>query len=112
MSIFRKLLVTAAFTAAMFAGAAHADNVKIALVVKSLGNGFFDAANKGAQEAAKELGDVEIIYTGPTKATAEGQIEIINTLIAQKVNAIATTSKAISPPAPTSHRSNVEGVIA
>ena len=46
--------------------------VKIALVVKSLGNGFFDAANKGAQEAAKELGDVEIIYTGPTKATAEG----------------------------------------
>src|SRR4029078_6706845 len=77
MSIFRKLLVTAAFTAAMFAGAAHADNVKIALVVKSHGNGFCDAANKGAQEAAKELGDVEIIYTGPTKATAEGQIEII-----------------------------------
>jgi rhamnose transport system substrate-binding protein len=92
MSIFRKLLVTAAFTAAMFAGAAHADNVKIALVVKSLGNGFFDAANKGAQEAAKELGDVEIIYTGPTKATAEGQIEIINTLIAQKVNAIAISA--------------------
>ena len=92
MSIFRKLLVTAAFAAAMFAGAAHADNVKIALVVKSLGNGFFDAANKGAEEAAKELGDVEIIYTGPTKATAEGQIEIINTLIAQKVNAIAISA--------------------
>ena len=36
------------------------------MVVKALGNGFFDAANKGAQEAAKELGDVEIIYTGPT----------------------------------------------
>ena len=92
MSIFKKLLVTAAFTAAMFAGAAHAENVKIALVVKSLGNGFFDAANKGAEEAAKELGDVEIIYTGPTKATAEGQIEIINTLIAQKVNAIAISA--------------------
>ena len=67
-------------------------NVKIALVVKSLGNGFFDAANKGAQEAAKELGDVEIIYTGPTKATAEGQIEVINSLIAQKVNAIAISA--------------------
>ena len=44
--------------------------------MKSLGNGFFDAANKGAQEAAKEIGDVEVIYTGPTSATAEGQIEI------------------------------------
>ena len=43
-----------------------ADTVKIGLVVKSLGNGFFEAANKGAQEAAKELGDVEVIYTGPT----------------------------------------------
>ncbi len=29
--------------------------MKIALVVKSLGNGFFEAANKGAQEAAKNL---------------------------------------------------------
>ncbi|MBW8759790.1 MAG: substrate-binding domain-containing protein, partial [Burkholderiales bacterium] len=55
---------------------------KIALVVKSLGNGFFDAAHQGAMDAAKELKDVEIIYTGPAKATAEGQIEIINTLIA------------------------------
>ncbi|MFM2342384.1 MAG: hypothetical protein RLZZ592_2037, partial [Pseudomonadota bacterium] len=61
---------------------------KIALVVKSLGIGFFDAAHQGALEAAKELKDVEIIYTGPAKATAEGQIEIINSLIAQNVKAI------------------------
>jgi len=65
---------------------------KIALVVKSLGIGFFDAAHQGAQEAAKELKDVEIIYTGPAKATAEGQIEIINTLIAQNVKAIIVSA--------------------
>jgi rhamnose transport system substrate-binding protein len=65
---------------------------KIALVVKSLGNGFFDAAHQGALEAAKELKDVEIIYTGPAKATAEGQIEIINTLIAQDVKAIVISA--------------------
>ena len=92
MSILKKLMMTAALSAAMFASAAHADPVKIALVVKSLGNGFFDAANKGAQEAAKELGDVEVIYTGPTKATAEAQIEVINALIAQKVDAIAISA--------------------
>ncbi|TIO70612.1 MAG: rhamnose ABC transporter substrate-binding protein, partial [Mesorhizobium sp.] len=92
MSFLKKLLVTAAFSAAMFVNGAYAENVKIALVVKSLGNGFFDAANKGAEEAAKELGDVDVIYTGPTKATAEAQIEVINSLIAQKVNAIAVSA--------------------
>ena len=80
MSFLKKLLVTAAFSAAMFVNGAYAENVKIALVVKSLGNGFFDAANKGAEEAAKELGDVDIIYTGPTKATAEAQIEFLEKL--------------------------------
>ena len=65
-----------------------AKELKIALVVKNLGNGFFEASNKGAVEAAKELGDVEIIYTGPTTPTAEGQIEIIRSLIAQKVDGI------------------------
>jgi rhamnose transport system substrate-binding protein len=93
MSMFKKLMMTAALSAAIFATAAQAqDTVKIALVVKSLGNGFFDAANKGAQEAAKEIGNVEIIYTGPTKATAEAQIEVVNSLIAQQVNAIAISA--------------------
>ena len=71
MTLFKKLIVTTAAAIALMSGSASAENVKIALVVKTLGNGFFDAAHKGAQEAAKELGDVEIIYTGPTTTTAE-----------------------------------------
>jgi rhamnose transport system substrate-binding protein len=92
MGILKKLLFTAAISVALVANAAHADNKKIALVVKALGIGFFDAAHKGAEEAAKELGDVDIIYTGPTDTTAEGQIEVINSLIAQKVDAIAISA--------------------
>lgn len=93
MSLFKKLAFATALTAVMFSAAPSAmAATKIALVVKTLGNGFFDAANKGAQEAAKELGDVEVIYTGPTTATAEGQIDIINALIAQNVNAIAISA--------------------
>jgi len=92
MSVIRKLFAVAAVTAALIATPAMAEPVKIALVVKSLGNGFFDAANKGAQEAAQEIGDVEVIYTGPTSATAEGQIEIVNSLIAQQVDAIAISA--------------------
>jgi len=91
MSLLKKLAVTAALASVLIAAPAVAQT-KIALVVKSLGNGFFDAANKGAQEAAAEIGDVEVIYTGPTTATAEGQIEIVNALIAQNVNAIAISA--------------------
>jgi rhamnose transport system substrate-binding protein len=85
-----KLVAAAALSVGLITPAMAAD--KIALVVKSLGNGFFDAAHQGAKDAAKELKDVEIIYTGPAKATAEGQIEIINTLIAQNVKAIVISA--------------------
>ena len=92
MGKMKTLMATAAFAFAAMTATAQAETIKIALVVKALGIGFFEAANKGAQEAAKELGDVEVIYTGPTKPTAEGQIEVIDALIAQKVNAIAISA--------------------
>ncbi len=88
-------LLTAGLTAAaclMGTTAVAQDKTRIALVVKALGIGFFEAAAKGAEEAASELGDVEIIYTGPTDTTAEGQIEVINSLIAQQVDAIAISA--------------------
>jgi len=75
-----------------FAAQPASATTTIALLVKNLGNGFFDAANKGAQQAAAELGDVKVIYTGPDQATPEGQIAIINSLIAQGVNAIAVSA--------------------
>lgn len=85
-----KLAVAAAMMIGLAQPVFAAD--KIALVVKALGIGFFDATHQGALEAAKELGNVEIIYTGPAKATAEGQIEVINSLIAQKVKAIVVSA--------------------
>jgi rhamnose transport system substrate-binding protein len=87
-----KLLAAAALCSGMLFSQAHAQDTRIALVVKALGIGFFEAAAKGAEEAAAELGDVEIIYTGPTDTTAEGQIEVINSLIAQRVDAIAVSA--------------------
>ena len=68
------------------------EKTRIAMVVKNLGNGFFDAAHAGADEAAKELGNVEIIYTGPPTPSAEGQIDIIGSLISQKVDAIVISA--------------------
>jgi rhamnose transport system substrate-binding protein len=87
--MFSAVLVAAL---AFATSASAADKLRIAMVVKNLGNGFFDAAHQGGEEAAKELGNVELIYTGPTTPTAEGQIDIINSLIAQNVSAIVISA--------------------
>ena len=110
MSILKKALTTAALASILLAGAAQAETKRIALVVKALGIGFFEAANKGAEEAAKELGDVEIIYTGPTDTTAEGQIEVINALIAQGVDAIAISANDPDAVAPALQKAMERGI--
>jgi rhamnose transport system substrate-binding protein len=84
--------------------------IRIAMVVKNLGNGFFDAAHRGAQEAAKELKNVEIIYTGPTTPSAEGQIEIINSLISQKVDAIVISANDPNALVPITKRAMARGI--
>ena len=104
-----KILAATTAVAALLASPAFAQT-RIALVVKSLGNGFFDAANKGAQEAAAELGDVEVIYTGPTAATAEAQIEVINSLIAKQVDAIAISANDPDALVPALQRAMERGI--
>ena len=103
-----KSVLALALVAALTSPAMAAD--KIAFVVKSLGNGFFDAANQGALEAAKELKNIEVIYTGPAKATAEGQIEIVNALIAQKVSAIVISANDPDALAPSLKRAMERGI--
>ncbi|WP_128255440.1 rhamnose ABC transporter substrate-binding protein [Falsirhodobacter deserti] len=103
----KTLLATAAILAAT---GASAQDMRIAIVAKSLGNGFFEAAHRGAQEAAEELGGVEIIYTGPTTTTAEGQIEVINSLIAQRVDAIAISANDPDAVVPALKRAMQRGI--
>ncbi len=105
-----RLLTTAAVATGLFAGTASAEDMRIALVVKALGIGFFEAAAEGAEEAAKELGGVEIIYTGPTDTTAEGQIEVINALIAQNVDAIAVSANDTDALVPTLKKAMQRGI--
>ena len=51
-------------------GGTAAGSARMALVVKNIGNPFFDAVNKGWQEACGEL-DVEAIYRGPEQPTPD-----------------------------------------
>ena len=108
---FTKLTAGLSLAASLFGTTAVAqDNMRIALVVKALGIGFFEAAAEGAEEAAKELGGVEIIYTGPTDTTAEGQIEVINSLIAQGVDAIAVSANDTDALVPTLKKAMQRGI--
>lgn len=111
MNLLKKFAAAAAVAAVAFVAPASAQDMKIALVVKSLGNGFFDAASRGAQEAADEIGGVEVIYTGPTQATAEGQIEIVNSLIAQQVDAIAISANDPDALVPVLRRAMDRGIV-
>ncbi len=83
--------------------------IRIGIVAKSLGNGFFEAVHKGADEAAATL-DADIIFTGPTTPTAEGQIETLNALIAQRVDAIAISANDPDAVVPTLQRAMQRGI--
>lgn len=87
-----KLLATFIIFFNVFSLNAFSAEMRIGLVVKALGIGFFEAAADGANQAADEIGNIEVIYTGPATTTAEAQIEVINSLIAQKVDAIAISA--------------------
>src|SRR5688500_17814259 len=83
--------------------------VRTGIVAKSLGNGFFDAVHKGADEAAAARNG-EIIFTGPSTPTAEGQIETLNALIAQRVDAIAVSANDPDALVPTLQRAMQRGI--
>ena len=108
-----RLLATTAMGAALpLAGprAAFAADKRLAMVVKNLGNSYFDACAEGAKEAAKEIGGIEIIYTAPTKATAEDQIAVIDGLIAQKVDGIMVSANDADALVPVGKKAAQRGI--
>lgn len=84
--------------------------VRVAIVAKSLGNGFFNAVHLGGDEAAKSLGGIEVIFTGPTDTAAEHQIDVINALVAQHVDAIAISANDPDALVPVCKRATQRGI--
>jgi rhamnose transport system substrate-binding protein len=79
------------------------------LVPKNLGNPYFDTANKGAQDAAKELG-VTVNYQGSAAADATQQIQLLNSLIAQKVAGLAISADDADALVPTGKAAMAAGI--
>jgi ribose transport system substrate-binding protein len=61
---------------------------KVALVMKTLTNPFFVEMERGARKAEKELGVELLVKTGSQETAIEQQIQIVEDLIRQKVDAI------------------------
>ncbi|MBC7287286.1 MAG: substrate-binding domain-containing protein [Armatimonadetes bacterium] len=73
--------------------------ITVAMIPKIEGIDYFNACQRGAEEAARELG-VKLLYRGPTENKVERQIEIIDSFIAQGVDVIAVSPNdpvAIAP---------------
>ena len=108
-----KLMTTGALAGVapgLWATQARAANKRVAMVVKKLGNGFFDACRRRRPGGGEGTRAIELIYTGPTKATAEDQIAIIDALIAQNVNAIAISANDADALVPAARRRWSSGI--
>lgn len=82
------LVVVAALLVTSAAQVAAQKKTQVAFVPKLVGIPYFNAMEKGGNEAAKDLG-VEFVYTGPTTADSAAQIQIVDNLITKGINAIA-----------------------
>ena len=83
--------------------------IKVAMVPKLVGLSVFKANEQGAQEAAKTL-NISFLYTGPVTASAQGQVDVFNSLIARRYNVITTTSNNPTQLAPALRRARKQGI--
>jgi rhamnose transport system substrate-binding protein len=63
----------------------------VGLIPKETSDPFFVAADKGAQEAAKQL-NMQLIYKGPDSLDPAGQTQIISQMTNQHLNAITVSA--------------------
>jgi ribose transport system substrate-binding protein len=62
---------------------------RIAVIPKGTTHDFWKSVHFGAQQAADELGDVELVWNGPdNEKDKEGQIKIVDTFVGERVDGI------------------------
>jgi ABC-type sugar transport system substrate-binding protein len=83
--------------------------IRVAMVPKLIGISVFKANEKGAKAAAAKL-NIDFLYTGPVTASAQGQVDVFNSLIARRFNVITTTSNNPTELAPSLRRAMKQGI--
>ena len=87
---------------------------RVALVLKTLNNPFFNDMQKGAEEAAQRLGIQLIVQAAEREVDVEKQMQIIENLIQAQVDALCITpsgSKEIIPAIAKANHANIPVLI-
>lgn len=84
--------------------------ITVGLLPKKKGLPYFTSCAKGAQEAAKELGNVELIYDGPTDGAPEKAAAMIERWTLQGVDVIAVSPNDPEVLAPAMKKARAKGV--
>lgn len=105
-----RTVATAAAIAALGVGAAFAqEKPKVAFVPQIVGIPYFNAMEAGGKKAAEDLG-VEFVYSGPVDGNPVDQLQIVQSLIDQGVNALAVSVLDASAIAPVAEAAKAKGV--
>jgi rhamnose transport system substrate-binding protein len=105
----RKALAVSALSLAVSSAAFAQDKPKVAFVPQLIGIPYFNAMEAGGNRAAKELG-VDFIYSGPVDTNPVDQLQIVQNLIDQGVNAISVSVLDASSIAPVVEAAKAKGI--
>jgi ABC-type sugar transport system substrate-binding protein len=83
--------------------------LRIGMMPKLVGIDYFNASEKGAREAAAELG-VELVWDGPITADVTHQAQMLDSWIAQRLDAICVSPNDPHALAPTLRRARERGI--
>ena len=84
--------------------------LRIGMLPKLKGISYFQACERGAKDAAKELG-VELIYDGPTDNRVEDQVQMLNEWVQLGIDAICIAPNDPETIAPILKRAREKGII-
>lgn len=89
---------------------AKKDHYTIAFVPKALNNPVFEITRKGAEDKAKQLGNVTVNWVGPATADAAAQSQIIDDLVTKGVDGIILSANDASALDPSINRAVDAGI--
>lgn len=125
-SLWGLALVLAAITGCSSGGTSTSNNtatagdetgkpLRLAVIPKGTTHEFWKSVHAGAEQAAQELGNVEIFWKGPLlENDRDGQITVVQDFITKQVNGIVLApldSQALVPYVEEAHQANIPVVI-
>ena len=111
------MLLTACLVSIAFSGcdrpkddSGPVKTLRICLLPKKKGSPYFTSCAAGAKRAAEELGNIELIYDGPTDGAAAKAADMVDNWALQKVDVICVSASNPTVLARAMHKAGEKGV--